>query len=326
MIKTLARFVLGIGALCTCVGAGAQSSYPDKPIRLIVPYTAGGVTDGLTRGLAELMRPYLNNQTIIVENKPGANTAVAAQFMATAKPDGYTIMFITPATVVMNPLLVKNLGYNPDRDLTTIARFADIPFVTVVSTTSKYKTLAELLDAARAQPGRFNYSSTGTGSSIHLATLLLEEQSKTQMVHIPFSGSSPSLTAVVAGDIQFTIDPPAGSLPLIKGGKLRALAVSSASRLKALPDVPTIAESGYPGFEVSSWAGIVGPANLPKEIVAKLNHAVNAAAQNPEFRSKFENLGVIFSEPLTPEQVQASIVAERAKWDRIIKANKLDPQ
>lgn len=317
-----------IGALCLLASGAVsgQTSYPDKPIRLIVPYTPGGVTDGLARGLADLMRPYLNNQTIVVENKPGANTAVAAQWMGTVKPDGYTILFITPATVVMNPLLVKNLGYNPDRDLIAVARFADIPFVTVVNSSSKFNSLSDLLNAAKAQTGKFNYGSTGIGSSIHLATLLLEEQSKTSMVHIPFSGSSPALTAVVAGDVQFMLDPPASSMPLIKGGKLKGLAVSSAQRLKALPDIPTIAESGYPGFEVSSWAGFVVPANTPKDVIEKLNRAVNEAAQNQDYRKRFEDLGVIFSAPMTPVQVQESIVSERAKWDRIIKANKLDPQ
>jgi len=301
--------------------AQAQT-FPDKPIRLIVPYTAGGVTDSLARSLAELLRQELN-QPVIVENKPGANTAIGAQLTANAKPDGYTILFITPATVVTNPLLNSKLSYDPDRDLVAVARFAEIPFLTVVSAKSSIHTFAELIAQAKAQPGSFNYSSTGTGSSIHLATLLLEERSGTQMTHVPFSGSAPSLSAVMSGDIQFTIDPPAGSLPLIQGGKLRALAVSSLERLKALPDVPTIAESGYPGFDASSWAGIVAPAGTPKDIVLILNKAINKAASNQQFREKFETLGVLFTKAMSPEQVNESIKNERQQWARIIKSNNL---
>jgi len=304
-----------------CSSPGAQT-YPDKPLRLIVPYTAGGITDSLSRNLAELLRQDFK-QPVIVENKPGANTAIGAQVLANSKPDGYTMLFITPATVVTNPLLNSKLAYDPDRDLVVVARFAEIPLLAVVSVDSTIRSLGDLIAQAKAKPGTFNYGSTGTGSSIHLASLLLAERSGTEMVHIPFSGSAPSLAALMTGSTQFTIDPPASSLPLIQGGKLRALAVSSRQRLTALPDVPTIAESGFPGFEASSWAGIVVPANTPKDIVLKLNQAISRASENKEFRAKFEPLGVLFAPSMSPAQIDASVKAEREQWGRIIQANNL---
>ena len=208
-------------------GAAVAAAYPDKPIRLLVPYPPGGITDVLTRSLAELMRKELG-QPVIVENKPGANTALAAQALATAPADGYTVMMAAAATVVMNPLLNAKLGYDPARDFTPVARIAETPLVLVVRTDSPARTLADLIAAAKAKPGDASFASTGMGSTLHLAGELLQLETGTQMLHVPYKGSAPALNGVLGGETQFMIDSVGSSIPLIKGGKLRAIAVTSA--------------------------------------------------------------------------------------------------
>ena len=202
-------------------GAAVAGAYPDKPIRLLVPYPPGGITDVLTRSLAELMRKELG-QPVIVENKPGANTALAAQALAAAPADGYTVMMAAAATVVMNPLLNAKLGYDPVRDFTPVARIAETPLVLVVRTDSPARTLADLIAAAKAKPGDSSFASTGMGSTLHLAGELLQLETGTQMLHVPYKGSAPALNGVLGGETHFMIDSVGSSIPLIKGGKLRA--------------------------------------------------------------------------------------------------------
>ena len=300
-------------------GAAMAAGYPDKPIHLLVPYPPGGITDVLTRSLAELMRKELG-QPVIVENRPGANTALAAQVLAASPADGYTVMMAAAATVVMNPLLNAKLGYDPVRDFTPAARIAETPLVLVVRTDSPARTLADLIATAKAKPGDTSFASTGMGSTLHLAGELLQQETGTQMLHVPYKGSAPALNGVLGGETQFMIDSVGSSIPLIKGGKLRGIAVTSAKRLPALPDVPTVAESGVPGFDVSTWFGLLVPKQTPVAIVNRLNAAVALAVRDPAFRAQFEAVGLIVPPPLDSATFAKFIQGETAKWAPLIKA------
>jgi tripartite-type tricarboxylate transporter receptor subunit TctC len=303
-------------------GVAAADTYPDKPIRMLVPYPPGGITDVLTRSLAELMRKELG-QPVIVENKPGANTAIAAQTLARAPADGYTVMMAAAATVVMNPLLYGKLGYDPVRDFTAVARIAETPLVMVVRTDSPVRTLADLIATAKAKPGVTSFATTGLGSTLHLAGELLQSETGTQMLHVPYKGSAPALNGVLAGETQFMIDSVGSSIPLVHGGKLRAVAVTSAKRLPALPDVSTVAESGVPGFDVSTWFGLLVPRQTPAAVVNRLNAAVALAVRDPAFRAQFEAVGLIVPAPIDAATFARFIDAETAKWAPLIKAKNI---
>ena len=303
-------------------GMAAAATYPDKPIRMLVPYPPGGITDVLSRSVAELLRKELG-QPVIVENKPGANTALAAQALAAAPADGYTVMMAAAATVVMNPLLNAKLGYDPARDFTAVGRIAETPLVLVVRSDSPARTLADLIAAAKSKPGDTSFASTGMGSTLHLAGELLQLETGTQMLHVPYKGSAPALNGVLGGETQFMIDSVGSSIPLIKGGKLRGVAVTSAKRLPALPDVPTVAESGVPGFDVSTWFGLLVPKQTPPAIVSRLNAAVALAVRDPAFRAQFEAVGLVVPAPIEAAAFAKFIQAETAKWAPLIKAKNI---
>jgi len=314
--------VLGVLLGAMSAGSALAAGYPEKPIRMLVPYPPGGITDVLTRSIAELLRKELG-QPVIVENRPGANTALAAQALAASPADGYTVMMAAAATVVMNPLLYAKLGYDPIRDFTPVARIAETPLVLVVRSDSPARTFADLIAKAKAKPGDATYASTGIGSTLHLAGELLQSETGTQMLHVAYKGSAPALNGVLGGETNFMIDSVGSSIPLIKGGKLRALAVTSAKRLPALPDVPTVAESGVPGFDVSTWFGLLVPKQTPAAIVTRLNAAVALAVRDPAFRAQFESVGLVVPAPIDAETFAKFIQAETAKWAPLIKAKNI---
>jgi tripartite-type tricarboxylate transporter receptor subunit TctC len=312
---------------CVClamlmVGAVVPAAASEQPVRLLVPYPPGGITDSLTRALAELMRKELG-QPVIVENKPGANTSVAALTLAAAPPDGQTVMMAAAATVVLNPLLYPKLGYEPARDFTPVGRVAETPLVLVVRADSTLRNLADLIAAAKAKPGAIGFASTGLGSTLHLAGELLQSQTGIEMLHVPYKGSAPALTGLLGGETQMMIDSVGSSIPLIKGGRIRALAVTSAQRLPALPDVPTVAESGVPGYDVSTWFGLLVPRQTPAAVVQRLNAAIAVAIREPAFRAQFEDVGLIVPAPLEPAAFARYIQAETAKWAPLIKAKNI---
>lgn len=319
-IVQLAALQAGIAGLLASPNSHAQS-YPERPIRMIVPYAAGGTADQLARALGELMRKELG-QPVVIDNKPGGNTAVAAQLTAAAQPDGYTLLVCTGSTVVTNPMLYAKLVYNPERDLAPVARVAVTPLVVAVNPGVPANSFAEFVRLVRAQPGKLNYASSGTGSAIHLASVLLEAQAGLDMAHIPFNGSSPAIAAVLAGDVQLFVDSIASSLPQIKAGKMRALAVTTPERLNVLPDVPAVAES-YPGFDVSAWYGVMAPAKTPPAVIARLNAAVGKAMADKGFRSQFEALGLMIPAPTSAQDYGDFIRRERDKWAPLIKAKKI---
>lgn len=321
--QAIARLSVAAGGAAMLAGPHVRAQgFPDRPLRLITPYAAGGSADSLARGVAEQMRKILG-QSVVVDNKPGGNTAVGAQMTAAAAPDGYTLLICTGSTVVTNPLLYPKLSYNPERDLAPVARVAVSPLVVSVNRALPVQTFADLIRLAKAQPGKLNYASTGTGSVLHLASLFLEAQAGLDMTHIPFNGSSPALAAVLGGEVQLFIDSIASSLPQIKGGKLRALAVTTPDRLQVLPDIPTVAESGFPGFDVSAWYGIMAPAKTPPDIIARLNAAIGKGLVDKAFREQFEALGLVIPAPSSPQAYGDYIRQERDKWGPIIKAKKI---
>lgn len=303
-------------------GTAVAAGYPERPIRLVVPYTAGGITDVLARALAERMRKDLG-QAVIVDNKPGANSALGARTVASAAPDGYTVLFATGATAVLNPLLYPKLSYNPDKELLPVARIAVTPMLMVVGNGSPDRTLRDFVADAKANPGKLNYASTGTGSSLHLAVELLQSEAGISLVHVPYNGSAPAHSALMGGDIQFFADAAGSAMALVRGGKLRALAVTGRERLPALPEVPTVAESGYPNFEVTTWFGLMLPRNTPANIALRLNASVAQAIAEKSFREQFEALGLVVPPAMTQAEFVQYIGKERERWAPLIRAKNI---
>lgn len=278
-------------ASALCAGAFAQT-YPDRPIRLIVPFAPGGATDILGRLLATAMGEKLG-QPVVVENKPGAATVVAAAAVAKAPPDGYTLLLGASTTLTLNPAVRPNLAYDPLTSFTPIGLVADMGLILVANNDTPGTTLKEILAKARAEPQKFSYGSFGTGSSVHFGGEMLKSASGVDMVHVPFNGSAPSLTALMGGQVQVAVDTVVASSPLIKAGKIKPIATLSAKRSSALPAVPTVAESGYPGFEMSTWFALLAPARLPAPVQARLEKTLESVMVSPELRKKLDSVGLI---------------------------------
>jgi len=294
-------------------------AYPDKPVKLVVPYPPGGATDIVGRLLAEQLRKDLG-QPVIVENKPGANTAIGAAQVAAAPADGYTILLASSASLVLNPLLYRKLAYDPERDLTPVARLAGAPLVMVVNpTVVSAKTLGEFVSYAKSRPVSLSYASVGIGNPIHLATEKFKTESGVDLLHVPYNGSAPALLALMSGDVQVFFDVVSTSLPHIRSGKLRALGVTTRERMKVLPDVPTIAESGYPGYEAAAWYAIAVPKKTPPEVVAQLNASINKILADRAFRDQLENLGLVVYAPNTLREFAEFIAKEHVAWQKLIK-------
>jgi len=309
---------LFMGASVSAVAA----TFPDKPIRLVVPYSPGGIADNLARRLAESMRQELQ-QPVLIENKPGANTAIGAIAVATAPADGYTILMATAATMVLNPMLISNLRYQPAKDFVGVANVAITPLVLSVNAASPIRNVADLQRVAKAEPGKIAFASTGTGSSTHLAIEMLQSEAGISMNHIPYNGSAPALNAVMAGDVQLSVDAVASAMALSKGDKLRPIAVTTRDRVGVMPQVPTVAESGLPNYNVSTWYGIVAPASTPQPVLQRLNQAILKATADKAFRDQFEALGLVIAPPLKPAEFDTYIDRERGLWGPLIKAKNI---
>ena len=264
--------------------------YPTKAIRVIVPFAAGGGTDVLARLLAREMSGSLN-QSVVVENVSGAGGSIGAAQAARAVADGYTLMMGTPGTVHINPAMNPNVKYNVDKDFIPIAQFSESPSILVVNVSSPWKSVQDVIDAARAKPGELNFGSAGVGSSTHLNTELFMLLAKIRMTHIPYRGTAPAITDMRGGRLQLQLENLPAVQSLIKDGQIRALAVGSPQRSKLLPNLPTIAESGVPGYESSSWTGLFAPAGTPAAVVARLEQTVRQAARSPDVVTTLSNMG-----------------------------------
>ena len=317
--RTLLSALAAAGATTAAPWALAQqAAWPDQPLRWVVPYPAGGGTDVLARTVAEAMRQTLGQQ-IIVDNRPGASTNIGGQAVATAKPDGYTFMSADNAILAYNEHLFTKLPFNPEKDFTYVGGISRFPLALVVHPSFEAKTVKEFLDYARANPGKLNYASPGNGSPHHLAMEMFKNRTKTFLTHIPYRGAAPALQDVMGGQVPCMFLDLAAGLPVITSGKVRALAIGSAKRVAALPDVPTLAEAGVPNTEVFAFQGILAPAGLPAAITTRLNAELNKALLNPAVVKRMNDFGME-ALPGTPEQFRTMARAESKRWGEIIKA------
>ena len=316
--RTLLSALAAAGATTAAPWAAAQSAWPDQPLRWVVPYPAGGGTDVLARTVAEAMRQTLGQQ-IVVDNRPGASTNVGGQMVATAKPDGYTFMSADNAILAYNEHLFSKLPFSPQNDFTYVGGISRFPLALVVNPALEAKTVKEFLAYARANPGKLSYASPGNGSPHHLAMEMFKNRTKTFLTHIPYRGAAPALQDVMGGQVPCMFLDLAAGLPVITSGKVRALAIGSAKRVAALPDVPTLAEAGVPNTEVFAFQGILAPAGLPAAITTRLNTDLNKALLNPAVVKRMNDFGME-ALPGTPEQFRAMARAESKRWGEIIKA------
>ena len=312
---TFTRFKAAFcAALLACSGL-ATAAFPDKPVRLIVPFPAGGAADVMARGMAQRLGTELG-QPIVVDNRGGAGGTTAAEGAAKSPADGYTLFFGTMGTHAINPALYAKLRYDPLKDFAPISLTHTTPRVLVVGPSVPAKNIAELI--ALAKKGTLTYGSAGNGSSSHLAGALFEALTGVKMLHVPYKGSSPLLVDLLAGRVDLTFDSYAIYEQHIKNGKVRALGVTSTTRMGALPQVPTIAEAGVKGYDVSNWLGVFAPAGTPKDVLIKIHSALGRAMATPELKKQLVVLGI---EPTfgTPEEFAALIRAELPKWAEIVK-------
>jgi tripartite-type tricarboxylate transporter receptor subunit TctC len=311
--STLATGVAGR----TAMADGAKEVWPNRFVRLVVPFTPGGGIDAIGR-LVGARLSEMWGQQVVLENKPGAGGNIASEFVARSAPDGYTL-YITAAGLALNRYLLGSVNYDPIADFAPVTLICFFPNLLVVPTSSPFHSVGDLLAEARKRPGKVTFASPGHGSSPHMSGELFKYTAKVDMTHVPYRGASPAYTDLIAGRVDCSFAVMASGLPLVQGGQLRALGVTTATRVAATPDVPTIAEAGVPGYDTSSWFAFVVPAKTPPEIIEKIHAATVAALAEPAMKAKFDQLGVI-SVGSTPAQLGDHIKAEMEKWAPVIKA------
>lgn len=319
MNATLRRFCLALLSLSFAVYAdfSAAQTYPARAIRVIVPFAPGGATDAVLRMLAPRLSENLGQQ-VVVENRPGGAATIGMDIVARSAPDGYTLG-VANLTFSINPILLKKMSYDSDRDFALVSHIANVPFALTVHPSVPVKSVKELIALAKARPGALNYSSSGQASATQMSTELFNYMTGTHMVHIPFTGGGPAIVAVLSGEVSVYI----GSIPTLqahfKSGRLRPLGVTTATRDPAIPDVPTIAEAGVPGYEAREWQGIVVRAGTPPAVIARLNQELVKSLKAPDMNQRFAGVGahVVGS---TPEEFAEHIKKERDTWSKVIKA------
>ena len=304
-------------ALLLWAAAVSAQDYPTRPIRIIVPTPAGGPVDVMARVLANALPPVLG-QNVFIENKPGAGNTIGSRAAASADPDGYTLMVSAASGLIMSPMIHKNAGYDAS-SFASIALVAETPQVLVVNAQTPFKAIADLVAYAKAHPGKLNYCTGGVGTLPHLNAELFKSVSGTNILHVPYKGGGPALTAVVAGEVQMTFDTVSTSLQLIQDGKLRALAIVGPKRAPELPDVPAMPEIGFPSVTSGAWTALMAPRDTPPAIIAKLNTATNAALQGDAMKTALSKLG---AQPRggKPEDLTEHIRRETEKWKPIVGA------
>ena len=292
-------------------------AWPTRAIRIVIPYPPGGTADLLARVLGQKLAESLG-QAFVIENRGGAGGNLSAEAVAKATPDGYTLLMANAPVLAVNPSLYDKVPFDPIRDFSPVSLVANVPLLLVTHPSFAPKTVSELITLAKAQNGKMNYASAGGGSTTYLATELFKSMAGVQMLAIPYKGSGPALSALVAGEVPVMFELFPSALGHVKGGRIRALAVTSASRSPLMPELPTVAEAGLPGYEIASWFGIVAPAGTPHDIIAKLNAEIVKLINTPEMRTRLATLGAE-PRPSTPEQFAQLIPTEIRKWARVIK-------
>ena len=315
----LAAFaVLGLAGAGLMSGPASAQSYPSRPIRMLVGFSPGGPADVMARLIGQRMAVTLG-RPIVVENRAGAGGTIAARVVAEAEPDGYTLLLGNTSTLVISPLMYKNVGYDALKAFAPIARLGTTSDILVTNPGFPARTLAELIASAKANPGKLNYSTPGIGTPPHLIGEMLKLRAGVDIVHVPYKSGGQSIQAVVAGEVQFTFENPAVALPLVQAGVVRALAVTSAARHPQAADVPTLVEGGLPGFVSVSFTGVVGPAGIPRDIVTKLNSAINESLKSPDVAATLDKLAVDVKNE-TPGEFAAFLTEEMAATAPVIKA------
>jgi len=311
------RRIALLAAALVVTGAIAQGNYPSKPIKLIVPFPPAGGTDTLSRAIAQSITSD-TKWTIVVENRPGAGGNIGLDSAAKSPNDGYTIAMGQTANLAVNPALYSSMPFDPVKDFAPIALLSSQPLIVVVSAASPYKTLKDLVDAAKKNPGKVNMASAGNGTIGHIGGELFQRRAGIKMTHVPYKGAGPAVADIIGGSVDTIFGNTQSVGGLVAGGRLRPLAVTSPKRIAAFPDVPTVAESGYPGFEAATWSGLVAPAGTPKPIIDRLNAAANKALATTEMKARLAEEG---STPLggTPQQFADYIKSENAKWGAAVR-------
>jgi tripartite-type tricarboxylate transporter receptor subunit TctC len=315
----LLRTTLAAAFACGTVAHAAQPapSYPTKPVRLIVPQSAGASTDLTARLIAQKLSVAFGQQ-FVVDNRPGAGSIIGTDLVAKATPDGYTLLVVA-SSITLNPSLHKNLPFDPVRDLAPITQLSAFPNLLTVHPSLQVKTVKELIALLKAKPGSINYGSSGAATGTHLSAELFKYMTGTDMVHVPYKGGGPAVQALIGGQVQLNFATIVSVLPHVRAGKLRGIAVTTAKRSPNAPDIPTIAESGVPGYDHGPWNGFLAPAKTPRAVIARLNEETARILHLPETKAVFMNEG---AEPVgnSPEQFSAIIKDETAKWSKVIKA------
>jgi tripartite-type tricarboxylate transporter receptor subunit TctC len=310
-------FVFCLPPLCALPCTAAAQAYPVKAVRIVAPFPPGGGVDAVARIIADPLAKALG-QPVIVENRPGAAGTIGTAIAAKARPDGYTLVHGTVSTHGIAPSLYPDLGYDAEKDFTPLSLTVTQPNVLAVHPSVPARTVAELIRLARSRPGTLSYASSGSGTTQHLSAAMFESMAGVELVHVPYKGSAPALTDLLGGQVQLIFDNLASALPHIQAGKLRALAVTSAKRAAQLPDVPTMQEAGLPGYEVTSWYALFGPAGLPAPVAQRLNTEITRILAQDGVTRRLAEQGFQVA-PSTPTQLAAFVHGEVAKWGRVVR-------
>ena len=304
--------------LCLLAGEALAQAYPTRALRLVVGFAPGGAADIVARTLSEPLGRALG-QPIVVDNKPGAGSSIAAELVAKGPTDGYTLLIASPSSILVNPLLSPKLGYQPLRDLTPISKVSTSPLVVAVSPALGLASLRELIEHARARPGKLNFASSGNGSAPHLAAVLFQRLAQVEMVHVPYKGGAPAVQSVLSGDTQVSFATPPSVLALVNAGRLRALAVTSRERTALVPGVPGMAQAGLPDYEMSFWYGLFVPAGTPAEVLKRIFDAASLALLNPQVNKALAIEGTETSGSRSPAEFAAYLAEEAKLWGRLVR-------
>ena len=313
----LRKLVL-LGAMLAVAGGASAQTFPNKPIRIVVGFAPAGPADVMARLIGQRLTASLG-QSVIIDNRPGASGTIGARAVAESEADGYTLMLANTSTLIVAPLIYRNVSYDPERSFAPVALLGTTSNLLIVHPALPVRSVAELVALARAKPGKLNYASAGIGTPPHLVGETFKQKVGIDVAHEPYKGGGPSLQATVAGETQYSFENPASALPLAEAGAVRALAVSSPARLAQLPDVPTMIEAGVPDFAFVSFTGVVAPAGTPAAVVSRLNSAINESLGSPELAGTVAKLGVE-TKISSPDAFAAFLAAERERWSAVVKA------
>jgi tripartite-type tricarboxylate transporter receptor subunit TctC len=318
------RVVALAAAVCTMSGVASAQTYPGKPIRIVVGFAAGGPADVMARLVGQRMASLLG-QSIVIDNRPGAGGTIGARAVAEADPDGYTLLLGNTSTLVIGPLIHKNVNYDPVRGFAPIAALGTTSNLLIVPPALPVTSVRELIALARSSPGKLNYSSAGIGTPPHLIGEMFKQRLGLDIVHVPYKGGGPSVTAVVTGEAQFSFENPASALPLVQAGNVRALAATGETRGSQTPDLPTMIEAGVPDFTSVSFTAVVAPAGTPSAIVSRLNASINESLRSPEVAGTLTKLSVD-AKISSPAEFAAFLAKERDKWTTVVKSGGVQSQ